>query len=271
MTSRQNAAVENQMDDDYGLFVQKMKGLTGLDLHLYKEAQMKRRLFSFLQKKGFHSFTDLFDRGLQKDEVLLKEILDRMTINVSEFFRNPARWEVLQTSILPGILNKRSDPHIWSAACSTGEEPYSLWMMMKEAFPGSSFSITATDIDSRILEQAQMGLYSARAVENVPPAYRQKYFEASPPAYQFDTKAAARDIRFKKQNLLADNPVREVDVIICRNVMIYFTEEAKDYIYQQFYGALRPGGVLFVGSTEQMFHPEKYKFEPAGTFFYRKS
>ncbi|GEK57899.1 CheR family methyltransferase [Marinococcus halophilus] len=270
MTGRQNTVVEDQINDDYGVFVQKMKGLTGLDLHLYKEEQMKRRLFSFLQKKGFHSFTDLYNRGIQNDKVLLEEMLDRMTINVSEFFRNPSRWEVLQTSILPEIVKKQSNPHIWSAACSTGEEPYSLWMMMKEQFSGVSFSITATDIDRRILEQAQLGIYSSRAVENVPPAYLQKYFQAGPPAYQFDTKAAAKDIRFKKQNLLADKPVRDVDVIICRNVMIYFTEEAKEYIYHQFYQTLRPGGVLFVGSTEQMFHPEKYKFEPVGTFFYRK-
>lgn len=121
--------------DTYSVFTTKWKQLTGVDLTLYKEAQMKRRLTSLYEKKGFQSFKD-FAAALEKDQALLNETLDRMTINVSEFYRNYKRWEVLETAILP--LIKHSKPlKIWSAACSTGEEPYTLAMLLdqQKVFP----------------------------------------------------------------------------------------------------------------------------------------
>lgn len=121
--------------DTYSVFTTKWKQLTGVDLTLYKEAQMKRRLTSLYEKKGFQSFKD-FAAALEKDQALLNETLDRMTINVSEFYRNYKRWEVLETAILPLIKNGKP-LKIWSAACSTGEEPYTLAMLLdqQKVFP----------------------------------------------------------------------------------------------------------------------------------------
>ncbi len=125
--------------DTYSVFTTKWKQLTGVDLTLYKEAQMKRRLTSLYEKKGYQSFKE-FAAALEKDQALLNETLDRMTINVSEFYRNYKRWEVLETAILP--LIKHSKPlKIWSAACSTGEEPYTLAMLLdqQKVFPAFRF------------------------------------------------------------------------------------------------------------------------------------
>lgn len=139
--------------DTYSVFTTKWKQLTGVDLTLYKEAQMKRRLTSLYEKKGFQSFKD-FAAALEKDQALLNETLDRMTINVSEFYRNYKRWEVLETAILPLIKNGKP-LKIWSAACSTGEEPYTLAMLLDQQKSLPGFQILATDIDEKALEKAK--------------------------------------------------------------------------------------------------------------------
>src|SRR5690625_3673582 len=113
------------MAHDYEHFVKNIYLKTGIDLSLYKEAQMKRRLTSFITNKGFKSF-HAFYRSMKKDESLFNGFLERMTINVSEFFRNAKRWEVLEKKILPRLLQENKELRLWSAACSTGEEPYTL-------------------------------------------------------------------------------------------------------------------------------------------------
>lgn len=256
------------MKDDYDLFVEKIRNKTGIDLSLYKEAQMKRRLTSLREKRGFANFTQFFD-GMVKDGTLLDEFLDRMTINVSEFYRNPKRWEVLEKKIIPRLLKESSRPKIWSAACSTGEEPYTLAMVMSHFMPLSSVSILATDIDKGILERAKKGFYTERSLKDVPKQMLDKYFTKEELGYRVNDEIK-RTVTFRQQNLLADRFEQNYDLIVCRNVMIYFTEEAKHELYHKFSGALRTGGVLFVGSTEQIFNPQTYRLEAEETFFYRK-
>ena len=253
---------------DYEQFVAGIKRKTGIDLALYKEAQMKRRLTSLYEKKGFKNFVD-FLSALEKDRDLMNEFLDRMTINVSEFYRNGTRWAVLQNKILPKILQANKRPKIWSAACSTGEEPYSLAMVMSHFMPMSQVQILATDLDENVIQKAKLGLYPERSLAEVPKDIQAKYFEKEGSFYKVKDEVK-RTVTFKKHNLLKDTYESNMDLIVCRNVMIYFTEEAKDQIYMNFSKSLRPGGILFVGSTEQIFNPARYGFEVEDTFFYRK-
>ncbi|MCG7343031.1 protein-glutamate O-methyltransferase CheR [Sporosarcina sp. ACRSL] len=253
---------------DYIDFISNIKKKTGIDLSLYKEAQMKRRLTSLYEKRGFRNFSDYYE-AIHNDKQLLDEFLDRMTINVSEFYRNAQRWEVLEKKIFPILLAKNKKLKIWSAACSTGEEPYSLAMVLASHVPLRDISILATDLDSGVLERAKVGLYPERSLKEVPKHILDKYFVNEGQHYQVKDEIK-KTVQFKRQNLLGDSYGSGFDLIVCRNVMIYFTEEAKDQIYSDFSKALRPGGILFVGSTEQIFNPSKYGFESVETFFYRK-
>jgi chemotaxis protein methyltransferase CheR len=256
-------------DKDFLLFIKRVKDYTSIDLSQYKEAQMKRRLTTLRTKKGYDSFASFFD-AMSKNKELFYEFLDRMTINVSEFWRNPNRWEVLEQRFLPELARKSRKLKCWSAACSTGEEPYTLAMILAELGFLQDAQAIATDIDEGALEKAKKAVYSDRSVREVPTNYLKKYYRQENLTYRIsDTLKQA--IRFQKQNLLIDPFEINFDLIICRNVMIYFTEEAKHLLYQKFANALKPGGILFVGSTEQIFSPGQYGLEPAETFFYRKS
>ena len=254
--------------DDYLRFIESVKRRTGIDLGAYKEAQMKRRLTSLYEKKGFESFQAFFQE-MEKDRDLMNEFLDRMTINVSEFYRNRKRWDVLDTKIFPKLLSTNRRLKIWSAACSTGEEPYTTAMVLSKHVPLSQVSIKATDLDVKAMERAKVGIYPERSLAEVPEEMKKKYFEQQNTFYQVDD-AIKRTVTFQQHNLLKDTYDKNYDLIICRNVMIYFTEQAKDEIYRKFSEALRPGGILFVGSTEQIFNPAKYGFVTEDTFFYRK-
>ncbi|KIL48061.1 CheR family methyltransferase [Jeotgalibacillus campisalis] len=256
------------MSKDYYDFIESVNKKTGIDLSLYKEAQMKRRLTSLYEKKGYSSFSDFYS-SLNKNEKLLKEFLDRMTINVSEFYRNAKRWEVLEKRILPELIKDKHKVKVWSAACSTGEEPYSLAMILLNLLPPAAFSIVATDIDELALEKAHAGLYSERALAEVPLTMKKRHF-IEQGAYYKVSDTIRNCVKFKQQNLLKDSFESQFDLIVCRNVMIYFTEEAKDLLYQKFSNALRKDGILFVGSTEQIFNASKYNLVSEDTFFYRK-
>ena len=253
---------------DYEQFIQKVKRKTRIDLSLYKEAQMKRRLTSLYRKRGYQNFIEYFD-AIDRDRELMDEFLDRMTINVSEFYRNPKRWDVLDRKIIPLLMEESRRLKVWSAACSTGEEPYSLAMVLSKHMPLRDVRIEATDLDEGALERAKVGLYNERAVKDVPRDMLSLYFIKEGTHYQVADEIK-RTVTFRQHNLLEDRYGFGYDLIVCRNVMIYFTEEAKDQIYHEFAKALRLGGVLFVGSTEQIFNPERYGFEPIDTFFYQK-
>ncbi|SDH07657.1 chemotaxis protein methyltransferase CheR [Alteribacillus persepolensis] len=256
-------------NQDYSDFVRNVKKKTGIDLSLYKEAQMKRRLRSFFEKNGYHTFEDFFHRGLNQDGALLSEFLERMTINVSEFYRNPKRWDVLTTVILPRLKKERSRLNVWSAACSTGEEPYTLAIILDTLLKKRQYSILATDIDETVLAQAEQGLYSDRALKELSSHTLSRYFDQNGTYYKVKPFLQGQ-VTFRKHNLLNKAVQTGFDLIVCRNVLIYFTEAAKHDIYKEFNKALTVGGVLFVGSTEQIFTPSRYGFETEDTFFYKK-
>ncbi|AXI09347.1 chemotaxis protein CheR [Oceanobacillus sp. 143] len=256
------------MEDEYIQFIKKVKLKVGVDLSLYKEAQMKRRITTLRDKRGYTNFTTYYNAIIKEPE-LLDEFVDRLTINVSEFFRNPKRWEVLKETIIPKLLTNKRSLKIWSAACSTGEEPYSLAIMLKENFPTVNYNIIATDLDEIALSKAKQGIYAEQALKEVPKHYKLKYFSEVNNQYQINS-SLKKEITFKKHNLLADKYPANIDLIVCRNVLIYFTDEAKELIYHNFSDALIDDGVLFVGSTEQIFVPAKYNLGIVDTFFYQK-
>lgn len=254
--------------DDFKGFIEQVHKKTGLDLSQYKEPQMKRRLTSLYTKHGYKNFAEFF-QAIDKDRQLFDEFLDRMTINVSEFYRNANRWSVLQEKILPAIMKKSPRPKVWSAACSTGEEPYTLAMILSELLQISQVSVLATDIDENAINKAKRGVYVKRSLQEVPDNIVKKYFVETAAGYAV-SDSIKKCVTFKKQNLLADRFEENFDLIVCRNVMIYFTDEAKHDLYMKFSRALKPGGVLFVGSTEQIFNPATYQFKALDTFFYEK-
>ena len=255
-------------DRDFTQFKARIKQKTDIDLSQYKEAQMKRRLTTLRMKHGFQTFEDYW-KAIEQNKSLMNEFLDRMTINVSEFYRNPSRWEVLQKRFFPEMLQESQRLKVWSAACSTGEEPYTLAMILSELGALQRTSLLATDLDSNVLRKAMEGSYLERSLRDVPSACKQKYFKPADGAFLVSDQLKSH-IQFKQQNLLHDTFDHSFDLIVCRNVMIYFTEEAKHVLYHKFSKALRPGGLLFVGSTEQIFSPAAYGFETADTFFYRR-
>jgi chemotaxis protein methyltransferase CheR len=260
--------MEDLIDKDFTLFVQKVKAHTTIDLALYKETQMRRRLDALRIKKGYPTFESYFE-AIKKDKGLLYEFLDRMTINVSEFWRNPTRWAVLDSKFLKEMTAANHRLRVWSAACSTGEEPYTLAMILNEHKVLESSYLLATDIDENVLDKARQGEYLDRSIRDVPPAYSTKYFKADGVTFTIIPELK-KHIKFQKQNLLEDRFESGFDLIVCRNVIIYFTDEAKHLLFQKFSAALKPGGLLFVGSTEQIFSPGQYNLEIADTFFYRK-
>ncbi|MBB5323406.1 chemotaxis protein methyltransferase CheR [Anoxybacillus tepidamans] len=254
--------------NDYQQFIMNIKKKTGIDLAQYKEAQMKRRMTSLYEKRGFKNFQEFF-KAMETNDALFHEFLDRMTINVSEFYRNANRWAVLEKKIFPKLLERNRRLKLWSAACSTGEEPYTLVMVLAQFMPLSQISVLATDIDENAISRAKIGVYSERSLQEVPEDVKKKFFTKEGMYYKIDENIK-KAVTFKKHNLLADPFDTNYDLIVCRNVLIYFTEEAKQVLYHKFNKALRPGGILFVGSTEQIFNPASYGFDTEDTFFYRK-
>lgn len=259
----------NGMRDDYNHFIEQIKRKTGIDLSLYKEGQMKRRLTSLYEKKGYSNFKEYYQL-LEKNQEELIEFLDRMTINVSEFYRNYKRWEILEKKILPELLKHNKRPKVWSAACSTGEEPYTISMVISNFMPLNEIRVKATDIDSNVIARAKLATYQERSLQEVPAEVKQRYFKEQDGLFRV-CEEIKRTVSFHKQNLLSDPFEPGHDLIVCRNVLIYFTEEAKEQLYHKFSNALKKGGILFVGSTEQIFQPAKYGLEVVDTFFYRKA
>ena len=258
------------MIKDYEAFKGEVFQLTKIDLNAYKERQMKRRIESLIKKHGFDNF-DQYVKALKTDNNIYEEFVNYLTINVSEFFRNTAQWEVLEQEIFPYLFNKFGKRvKIWSAACSTGDEPYSLAMVLSKFMPLSQIEIVATDIDKQILAKAQQGLYNEKSVAGVPKEFKAKYFEKVGASYRVSDDIK-KCITFKQHNLLKDKYPDNLDLIVCRNVLIYFTEDAKSEIYKKFNASLKNEGVLFVGSTEQIIQSMKYNFESTHSFFYKKT
>ncbi len=255
--------------EGYEIFKEKVYKKTGIDLNSYKERQMKRRIESLITRNNFTSYDSYFT-AINQDAKLLDEFINYLTINVSEFYRNPQQWDVLDSTVIPQLLKGKSKLKIWSSACSTGEEPYSLVMLLSKFFPLNQISILATDIDEGAISKAKQGVYSAKSLDNLPKGFKETFFEKYNGTYKINEEIK-KQVIFKKFNLLKDEYPKDCDLILCRNVMIYFTEDAKNIMYKKFHDSLSKDGVLFVGSTEQIILPNRYDLTPVKTFFYKRA
>ncbi len=244
--------------------------MTRIDLNAYKERQMKRRIDTLISKnniQGYEKYVSL----LKSDKDKFDEFVNYLTINVSEFYRNPEQWEYMDKEVIPELIGKfgKNRLKIWSAACSTGDEPYSLVMAFSRHMPLSNIRIFATDIDKQVIDKAKTGLYNAKSVAGVPADLKKKYFTQVGPSYQISDEIK-KCVEFKQHNLLKDPYPTDCNLIVCRNVLIYFTEEAKGDIFKKFYGSLVKGGCLFIGSTEQIITYREIGYTRKNSFFYGK-
>ena len=255
--------------DNYEKFKKDILQLAGIDLNSYKEKQMRRRINTLITKNNVKTYND-YVALIKKDKEKFDQFINFLTINVSEFYRNPDQWKILEGQVFPELIKKfGKNLKIWSAACSTGDEPYSLVMALSRQVPLANIKIIATDIDNQVLDTARMGLYNEKSIASVPDDLKKKYFTKVGSSYQISDEIKKR-VEFKKHALLKDPYPSGCNLIVCRNVVIYFTEEAKDVIYQKFHKALQPGGVLFIGSTEQIMNYRELGFDRHTSFFFEK-
>ncbi|MCI8495730.1 MAG: protein-glutamate O-methyltransferase CheR [Lachnospiraceae bacterium] len=253
----------------YEDFKKDILGLTKIDLNSYKEKQMKRRIETLITKNHINSYKD-YVALIKKDKEKFDQFVNFLTINVSEFYRNPEQWVILDREVFPELIKKfGKNLKIWSAACSTGDEPYSLVMALSKHIPIKQIKIIATDIDKQVLDKARMGLYNEKSIAAVPPEFKKKYFTQIGNSYQISDEIK-RQVEFKEHNLLKDPYITGCNLIVCRNVLIYFTEEAKEEIYKKFNAALVSQGILFIGSTEQIMNYKDLNYQRKQSFFFQK-
>ncbi len=256
-------------DPDWEAFRATLERTTGVPLWQYKEPQMKRRLANLMRTyapKGWLAFADV----IKHDATVLEVVRDTLTINVSEFFRQPARYADLQNKYIPELLAERPRLKIWSAGCSIGCEPYSLAILLSELDPRGRHTITATDVDGIALAQARAGNdYAEDEVRSVPAALRDRYLTRDGVSYTVDP-ALRRLIQFRKHDLLKEPYPDDLDMVVCRNVIIYFREEAKKTVFDGFANSLRMGGLLFIGGSEMIMRPGDLGLKAAATGMYRK-
>ncbi|MBD5588089.1 protein-glutamate O-methyltransferase CheR [Clostridium botulinum] len=241
----------------------------GINLKAYKQNQLQRRILSLMSRVGVNSVEEYINL-LKRDKDQRIKFLDFITINVSEFFRNPEIFDELEKKIKTELLNNTSGSlKIWSAACSIGAEPYSLSIIMDELSPSKKHKIIATDLDMTILQRAKEGIYAQAEIKNVKKERLEKYFTKEGEKYKI--KSSIKNVvTFKKHDLILDNYEKDFDIIVCRNVVIYFNQDIKDNIYKKFSESLKKGGLLFVGATESIYNYKDYGFEKVSTFIYRK-
>lgn len=257
------------MEFDYEYLKQQIFSLTTIDLNAYKERQMKRRIDTLIDKHGIKGY-DKYVQALKNDKALFEEFVNYITINVSEFYRNPEQWKIMDEQIFPELIRKfGKNLKIWSAACSTGDEPYSLVMALSRHVPLGQIRIIATDLDKQVIAKAKAGLYTEKSIAGVPADLKKKFFTKIGPSYQISEEVKER-VEFKEHNLLKDTYPTDYHLIVCRNVLIYFTEEAKDEVFRKFQKSLKPGGYLFIGSTEQIINHREVGFERKNSFFYQR-
>lgn len=257
------------MFDKYEEFKADVLKLTKIDLNYYKEKQMRRRIDTLANKNGAKSYEE-YIQMIKSDKDKFEQFVNFLTINVSEFYRNPDQWKLMDQQVIPKLIKEQRKPiKIWSAACSTGDEPYSLAMAFSKHVPLSDIKILATDIDKQVIEHAKVGLYSEKSIAGVPADLKKRYFTQIGNSYQISDDIK-KCVTFKEHNLLKDVYPKDYDLILCRNVVIYFTDEAKDMIYKNFYGSLKSKGVLFIGSTEQISNYKDLGFNRMSSFYFEK-
>jgi len=233
----------------------------GLDCHQYKDSYLLRRFKVRMRATGSSSLEEYLE-VLESREDELPKLLNALTINVTEFFRNPSCFQVFRRVLLE-LKKQTNNVRIWSAGCATGEEPYSIAMMTNEVFNGA-FRVIATDIDQRALEIAKKGVYPVEKLKPPNDLLTRHYLEHN--LVLEGSQARVRDeikkkVSFQRHDLISGNPPCVFDVIFCRNVVIYFSRQMQENLYLKFSGALKKKGYLVLGKTEMLTGPALKDFE----------
>ena len=255
--------------DDFVDFCEGVRRICQVDLSQYKRGQMERRVRSFADRKGIADL-DQYLILLRRSPDEVDEFLDRVTINVSQLWRNPEQWALLSERVLPE-LGEDGRVRAWSAGASYGAEAYTLAAIAKDSAPRATVSITGTDIDKRMVARAREGFFTEDDARTAPRRQLDRWFD--PVAGGYQAKADLKQIvRFEVGDLLRVRPKRSAfDLVLCRNTVIYFNEEVRDALHARLAESLRPGGYLMVGSTERVSNADEIGLKPAHPFTYRKS
>jgi chemotaxis methyl-accepting protein methylase len=252
-------------DADFAALTAKITRERGFGCASYKEKCLRRRIAVRMRARGVHTYRD-YARVLDSDAAEYDRLLDALTINVTRFFRNPEAWAALDALVLAPLMSAGRTPlRIWSAGCASGEETYTLAILVhrrlaalgKKARP---VEITGTDIDAGSLEAAERAVYDAATLPDVPPELRAAYFAGGGP---YTIAPAVRAlVQLRRHDLLADPaPGAPFELIVCRNVTIYFDRRSQEALLEKFHGALAPGGVLFQGKVETLTGAARSRFE----------
>ncbi|KUI09204.1 chemotaxis protein CheR [Mycobacterium lehmannii] len=241
-----------------------MRDARGFDFTGYKRASLMRRVRHRMDQTGFQTFEEYLD-FLQASSDEFAALFNTILINVTAFFRDPPAWEFLQAEVVPSILAERgpSDPvRVWSAGCASGQEAYTLAMVLSEAMGPDNFrqrvKIYATDIDEQALTEARAGTYDAKAVESVPPELLDRYFESVNGRYVF-RKDLRRAVIFGRNDLVKDAPISRIDLLVCRNTLMYLNAETQRNVLSRLHYALAPQGTMFLGHAEMLLtHSDRF-------------
>ena len=256
--------------DDFVALCELVRTLCGVDLSQYKRNQMERRVRSWTERRGTPDLA-AYGQRLRRDPDELEAFLDRVTINVSHLWRHEDQWSSLGDTILPELA-ARGQVRCWSAGCSYGAEAFTLGAVARESVPGARVEIHGTDLDRRMVARARAGLFSAEDARTAPPALLKRWFDPVDDGGWQAKPELMRMMRFDVGDLLR-MPVASgrYDLIMCRNTVIYFTEEVRDALHGRLADALAPGGYLVVGTSERVADPRALGLTSPFHFIYRKS
>lgn len=242
----------------------------GLRVSSYKEPCLRRRLAVRMRARNVHTYTD-YARVLDSAPDEFDLLLDALTINVTRFFRNIETYALVRERVVPELVGRGGTVAVWSAGCATGEEPYSLAILFHAAGGRARVRIDATDLDPGALAFLARAEYPASAVEDVPRDLLRQYFSPEPPYLLRDE--AKRLVRARRHDLMRDAPPEPpYQLIVCRNVVIYFDRAAQERLFERFYEALEPGGYLLLGKVETLFGKSRtlFKTDDARERLFRK-
>jgi chemotaxis protein methyltransferase CheR len=241
----------------------------GVDFRQYRPRCLRRRIVVGMHDANVNSFAEYLE-FLNRNPDGYDKLLDRITINVSEFFRNPETFEAVREKVLPALVERKAKTgasalRIWSAGCARGEEPYSLAILCKEFFDNNNLQFTAnifaTDIDSGALRKAESGRYQAKAFRELKHYQVSRYFEKLSDDEYGISQEIKFMVKFTRHNMIDDAPLLRIDLILCRNVIIYFSKPLQKRVYDNFYKALAPQGFLVAGKTESLMDVSETRYE----------
>jgi two-component system CheB/CheR fusion protein len=248
---------EAEGTQDLEVLLDYLRRSRGFDFTGYKRASLSRRIDKRMQVVGVDSYLSYLDH-LEVDPDEFTQLFNTILINVTGFFRDPPAWELVRGEILPQLLASKpaSEPiRIWSAGCASGEEAYSLAMITADLMGLEAVrervKIYATDVDEEALNQARQARYTARQVEGVPPELLSRYFEGNGQGYVF-SKDLRRSVIFGRHDLIQDAPISRIDLLVCRNTLMYLNSETQSHVLARFSFALREGGYLLLGKAEML-------------------